>query len=266
MNLKAQSPLNFNKTNIECEDKWIAYQMNEDSSYLFGFIYIDEQAGLTFNYEGEFKIDYKGTFVPSRLINANLKSRLEPNNNAIAIIPDEKFKELLISKTPDWLKHYKENEHTIERLYKWGFMYNAWNNCGKALEYLEKAKKINPDFKGLKVELAFSYNCLGKYEDAVDILNEALKIEPQNSYVNKELIFSQVKLKQVDVAEASFRKALKVCEDKTYNAENVFQIVQGYFSMGDKQNFERILNEFENLLNTDSRFPPLVEKMKAVIK
>lgn len=58
--INAQNALKFDKSNIQCEDKWVAYQMNKDSIYNFGFIYVDNQAGLTLNYEGDFKIDKKG--------------------------------------------------------------------------------------------------------------------------------------------------------------------------------------------------------------
>jgi len=60
--LNAQKSLTFDKTNLQCEDKWIVYQMDKDSIYHYGFIYIDPQAGLTLHYEGGFKIDKKGTF------------------------------------------------------------------------------------------------------------------------------------------------------------------------------------------------------------
>ncbi len=266
LNTNAQNILNFNKRNVECEDKWIAYQMDKDSLYTYGFIYIDQQAGLTFNYEGEFKINKSGTFTTSRIIDVGLKSRLQPNQILIAIIPEEIFKELHISKIPDWLKYYKDNENAIENLYKKGYNYNGWSECGKALEYLELAYIKNSNYKGLKVELAYSYNCLKQYEKAIQILKEALLSEPNDSYINKELIFAQTKLNQIEIAETSFRIALKQRNSINYNAENAFQILQGYFINKNEINFQRFLNEFIDLLNSDKRFPTLIEKMKFEIK
>jgi hypothetical protein len=60
LNLFSQNQLKFDKRNVQCEDKWVAFQMNKDSTYTFGFIYIDSQAGLTFNSEGQFKIEKNG--------------------------------------------------------------------------------------------------------------------------------------------------------------------------------------------------------------
>jgi hypothetical protein len=55
-----QNPLGFNKRFVESEDKWVAFEMDKDSAYSYGFIYIDPQAGLTFNSEGSFTISSSG--------------------------------------------------------------------------------------------------------------------------------------------------------------------------------------------------------------
>lgn len=88
--LRAQTILNFDKRIVQSEDKWVAFKPDKDSSYAYGFIYIDGQAGFTFNYEGTFKILENGIFKPTKLERAGLKIRLEPNNVLIAFIPDNK--------------------------------------------------------------------------------------------------------------------------------------------------------------------------------
>jgi len=72
----AQVNLNFDKRFVECEDRWVAFQKGEDGTYAYGFIYIDAQAGLTLNYEGNFTIAADGTFVPKKLDSTNFKIRL----------------------------------------------------------------------------------------------------------------------------------------------------------------------------------------------
>ncbi|MGF2411473.1 MAG: tetratricopeptide repeat protein, partial [Ferruginibacter sp.] len=184
-NLKAQTNLKFDNRFVESEDKWVAFQMDKDSSFAYGFIYIDAQAGLTLNYEGNFKITSTGVYVPKKLDSTNMKVRLQPNNVRVAFIPDNKFNELKISAIPEWLKYYKSDTSSIERLYRWGYMYNGWDECAKALTYLEKAEKINPKYKGLAVELSFSYNCLKLYDKAELILEEEIKTNSSDAYVNK---------------------------------------------------------------------------------
>src|SRR5688500_3992564 len=116
-NLKAQTLLKFDNRFVESEDKWVAFQMDKDSSYAYGFIYIDAQAGLTFNYEGTFKTNSAGQFLPKKLDSANFKVRLQPNSVRVAFIPESKFQELQISAIPEWLKYYKTDTSSVERLY-----------------------------------------------------------------------------------------------------------------------------------------------------
>jgi tetratricopeptide (TPR) repeat protein len=204
---------------------------------MYGFIYIDAQAGLTLNYEGNFTISDNGIFIPKKIDSTNFKIRLQPNKVRVAFIPENKFEELQVPPIPDWLKYYQTDTNSVQRLYRWGFLYNGWNECTKALTYLERAKKINPEFKGLAVELAFSYNCLEKYDKAILILQNALVSNPADAYINKELIYAELKSGQLDKAAESCKIAIKVCTDKSYNGENCYNLLYSYYLKKDKTNF-----------------------------
>jgi tetratricopeptide (TPR) repeat protein len=261
----AQSNLVFNKKFVQSEDKWVAFPADSTGSYNLGFIYIDSQAGLTFDYEGSFKIDEKGKFnFKKREIEGSMKYRLEPNDVLVAFIPENKFAELGIKKVPDWLRFYKSDENTIERQYRWGYRYNGWGECEKALEFLNQAYKQNPKFKGLKVELAYSYNCLEKYSKSIEILTQALKEEAATAYIIKELIYAQAKSGNLQEAESTFSSYLNKIADTTYKSENAFNILQGYFLKKDKANFQRWLTETN--LKTDKTFQPYVEQMISTLK
>ncbi|WP_298393501.1 hypothetical protein [Flavobacterium sp.] len=261
----AQSNLVFNKKFVQSEDNWVAFPADSTGSYNLGFIYIDSQAGLTFDYEGSFKIDEKGKFnFKKKEIEGAMKYRLEPNDVLVAFIPENKFAELGIKKVPDWLRFYKSDENTIERQYRWGYRYNGWGECEKALEFLNQAYKQNPKFKGLKVELAYSYNCLEKYSKSIEILMQALKEETATSYLIKELIYAQAKSGNLQEAESTFNSYLTKIEDKTYKSENAYNILQGYFLKKDKANFQRWLTESN--LKTDKTFQPYVEQMISNLK
>lgn len=267
LNAFAQDKLNFDKRFVQSEDKWVAFKPDSLGGYNYGFIYIDAQAGLTFNYEGKFLIDSNGKLIPdAKDKTTSFKVRLSPNNVKVAHIPDSKLNELEVSKTPDWLKYYKEDENSIERLYRWGFMYNGWEECEKGLTYLEKAKTINPDFKGLRVELAYSYNCLHRYQDAIDILNAAYEKEPADAYINKELVYAQSKNGKLDEAEKSCRRAFKNCPDKSYHAENAYNILQQYYIAKDVKKFDKWFKETKDSLLADERFQNLVEQMQTELK
>lgn len=262
-NISAQSTLQFDKKFVQSEDRWVAFPSDSTGSYNFGFIYIDAQAGLTFDYEGSFKVDEKEMFLPNkREKTSSMKYRLRPNNTLVAFIPESKYTELQISKEPDWLKSYKTGEGSIERLYQWGFMYNGWNECEKALGYLEKAQKVDPEYKGLRVELAFSYNCLKQYQKAVDILKIAIKKEPLDAYTNKELIYAETKNGNLQDAENVCRKVFKECPDKTYNSENAYNILQAYYIKKDIKNFNSWFAEANSYLMSDQKLKSLAEQMK----
>lgn len=263
--LNAQTTLSFDKRFVQSEDKWVAYKPDKDSAYAYGFIYIDAQTGLTLNYEGTFKMLPTGEFVPKKLDSTNMKVRLEPNNVLVAFIPDNKFQELKISPIPDWLKYYKTDTSSIERLYRWGYMYNGWGECAKALTYLEKAEKLNPKFKGLAVELSFSYNCLKQYDKAELILEEEIKTNSADAYVNKEYIYTLTKNKKIDKAVNQFEASIKTLKDNQYNAENCYNILQYYFTQKDKVNFNKWYDVLQKQPNENNMITKYADNMKTDI-
>lgn len=237
--LKAQHDLNFNKRFVQCEDKWVAFKMSEDSTYQFGFIYIDEQAGLTYNMEGSFKINSEDVFIPQKMDSINVKVRLEPNRVKVAIIPENRYKELMITETPDWLKYYKQTEDTVGRMVRWGFFYNAWDECEKALTYLEKAYQIDPHHSGLEFELSYAYNALEQFDKAILILNEAIKNNPKECLFYKELSYAQCHTGKLNDASITSEKALSVCTEKELKAEISYNLAYQYYLKKDKANFKK---------------------------
>ena len=195
--IAAQSPLNFDKRFVESEDRWVAFDRGKDSSYVYGFIYIDGQAGLTLNYEGKFTISATGQFIPKKLDSTNVKYRLQPNNVLVAFIPESKYSELKITAIPEWLHYYKTDTNSVHRLYRWGYLYNS---------------------------------------KATLILQDALLADPTDAYTNKELVYAQIKNGQLDKAAESCRKAIEVCKDQSYNGENCYNVLHSYYLKKDKAN------------------------------
>jgi len=260
--LQAQPLLNFDKHFTECEDHWIAYPIGEDSNHIYGFVYIDTQAGLTLNYEGRFKVKADGRFIPKTMDSVSLKYRLEPSNFLVAFIPESKYDELKIKEVPEWLKYYKKDTATIERLYKWGFTYNGWDQCAKALTYLQKAEKIDPNYKGLAVELAFSYNCLGRYDEAVTVLLAAISVNPTDAYINKELIYAQIKSGNLASASESCKRAIAVCPDKSYNGENCYNLLHAFYLNKDRINFYNWLDETKKWTKDNGKLTKSIDAME----
>lgn len=262
--LHAQSLLKFDKRFVQSEDKWVAFQPNKDNSLVYGFIYIDAQAGLTLNYEGEFKITPTGEFIPEKLDSVGLKIRLQNNNVLVAFIPESKFAELKIPAVPDWLQIYKGDTNSVARLYQWGFRYNGWDECAKALTYLERAEKIDPHYEGLAVELAYSYNCLKQFDKAEAILADEIKSNP-TAYVNKEYIFTLANSDQVEKAIQQFEQSQKTLTDKQYDAENCYNILQCFYHRKDKTNFNKWYDILMKQPGLDKQMTQWANNMKAAV-
>jgi len=233
---KAQTELKFDHTLIDCEDKWIAFPMNKDSTYNFGFVYLDNMAGLTLNVEGTFKIDNKGKYEAKKIVNSSVKHRIPPTRILAALIPSSKFNELQIKEIPDWLHFYKTNDTDVNRIFRLGFVYNQWNQADKALVYLEKVKAVNPKYNGLIFEFAFAYNVLKQYDNASRVLKQAIVENPKDCLLYKELVYAQLNVKLTD-AEETYKDADKNCSVNSYKSEMAHNIAYHYYLLKNKQKF-----------------------------
>lgn len=264
--LSAQIFLKFDKRNVQCEDKWIAYQIDKDSTYTFGFIYLDSEAGLTLNYEGKFKIGNDGSF--KRIQSAVkkevgfIKVRIQPNKNPIAEIPESKFKELNIEKVPNWLKPYKTDENSIHRLYRCGYTYNGWNEHEKALTFLEKADKLNSEFEGLQTELAFSYNALGKFDKAELSLKKAIAENPKDCYAYKELAYTYTKIIALEKVIETYETMSKICSEQNFIQETAYNLAYEYFKNKDIVNFKKWKTEVEKWSKSENQYIKNLNQME----
>jgi tetratricopeptide (TPR) repeat protein len=262
-----QSGLLFNKRFVECEDKWVAFEKDDkNDSYVFGFIYIDEAAGLTFNYEGRFTISSEGKFIPERLDSVSIKHRLQPNNVQVAIIPFTKLEELQAKEIPDWLKYYRTGLGTAKRLQRWGYYYNDWGMSDKALEYLEPGYKLDPDFQGMAFELGFAYNTLERYEQAIPVITKALELSPKECYLYKELVFAQCNTDKLADAENAARVGLPYCNETEMKAEITYNIAYQYYKKRDKENFAKWAVETKKWAAKDGLIDKTIRNLEEKMK
>lgn len=267
ISFKSSAQLTFDKIILDCENKWVAFPEEYGGLYKYGFIYVDLQTGLTFEYRGNLKIDSTGKIIayPNEE-NSAIKIRLNPSKIHVALIPEVNFEQLKIRKDPDYLSINKMKEGSIEQLFSWGSIYNTWEEYQKGMEILEKVSKINSEYEGLYAQLAYSYNRLKYYKKAIEVLKKALIINPTDTFITKEYIYALVNTQQLDAAIDSYKNSLEVCPDKTYVAENAFYILQGYFYKIDKKNFDKWLAKTENEMSSNEQIKKIVEQMKNEMK
>ncbi|RZJ73284.1 tetratricopeptide repeat protein [Flavobacterium sp.] len=267
-NVHAQNPLVFNKTNLQSEDKWVVYPTKVEGTYAFGFIFIDPKDGLIFAFEDTFKIDGNGKFerIPSARIPNSGRAivKIQPDETQLAEIPELKFEELGIDKTPKWLVKFKEGENTAAYHYRRGYLFNEWKQFDKALTYLETADKLDPKYKGLQTELAFSYNALGKHDKAEAALKKAIKLDPNDCYALKELAYTYNSTDKLAKAEEIY-KTMKNCEGQKYLMETAQNLAYRYFEKKDKKNFDKWASETRKY-DTNPQYLKNVDEMEKQLK
>ena len=261
--LQAQNDLIFSQRLVDCEDKWIVLPQNKDSTYTYGFVYLDNMAGLTFHLGGSFKVEEGKFLAKEQPVTSMMKRRLAPNRTKVAILPKSRFKEINVDEYPEWLKVYKgADTASIARLYKLGFTYNQWSEPLKALYYLDRASKIDPKYRGLIYEYAFAYNASKQYDKAIAVLNEAFISNPNDCNLLKELMYAQMNLKQVEKAIETCKKAYQSCSQKNIKSEMLYNITYHYFTQKDKEQFKTWAEEAKKFLGPTDNAMKSIAKME----
>jgi len=262
---QAQTALRFDKRFVECEDKWVVFRPDKEGTYSYGFIYIDEQAGLTHQVGGRFTIEKDGTYtrIPQGLDSINMKVRLQPNQVRVAWLPPAAFTSLKIKATPEWLHFYKTDTVSAKHLYRWGFLYNSWDESTKALTYLERAQQLDPKFCGLAAELAYTYNALQQYGKAIPVAQRALEATPSDCYLYKELSYAQLHTGPIAEAATTYVKSTSLCTDKAMKSEIAFNIAGKYYQAKDRKNFDYWAKETRKWATKGDQFATNLTKMEA---
>jgi tetratricopeptide (TPR) repeat protein len=262
---KAQIPLNFNKGLFESANKWVAIKTAKDSVYGYGFVYMDVSAGLSAHEGGVFKVTKDNIFVATKNLPYQVRIiRLNDNTLRVAWIPANKLKDMQEQETPDWLKSYKADTTSVAYLFRWGFSYNAGNVTDKALYYLDRVKKIDPNYPGLEAEYIYAYNASKQYDKAIALIENALKTQPNNGNLYKELVFAQANSNQLNKAEETYKQGIAHCGNDT-KAEMSFNIAYTYYLQKNKDKFNYWADESKQwMAQTDPRINGITQ-LKAVL-
>lgn len=237
----AQTPkLSFETKFYDAENRWVLFNKKENqNTYGLGFIYLDPQAGFTFNYEGEVELkNNKFQRLPRLDTTNNIKIRLDVNTFDVYILLDGLIRQFGLPEKPEWLDAYSVNQDFIQnRVQKASFL-NGAGASHKALPILQKAYEEDPHFPGLEFELGYAYNATGSFYKAVIVLNKAIENDPSNFWYYRELGFSLKHLNNLPEAEKIYRKAIELTSDKIQIAEMAINMAQSYYHAKDKVNFD----------------------------
>lgn len=259
--------LNFDKKFYECENKWVALPQKEgQQEYMYGVVYLDEQAGYTFDYQGTFMVT-NGKFVKdNKPREASMKYRIEKNWTLLALLPEQRIKEMGLPTEPEWLHIYREGEDTTARLVRKGFILNALEASPEAIPVLLKAYAKDPHHKGLEFELGYAYNATEQYSKAIEVLKKAIEHDPKNYMLYKEIGYAYLYSGNVSEAEKSYNKGISVSEDKSLSEEMAFNMAGHYYQTKDKANFAKWQAIVKKNAAKDSRFLNYLAQMETELK
>lgn len=236
----AQTELKFDKKIIDCEDKWIA--LSTEHGYAYGFVYLDNSAGLTLFLNGGFSISENNTYVPADTAKRVIRVLLNVAN--AALIPREKYGELHLPEVPSWLVFYRTTDNNVDRIFRLGYIYNRWRESKKALEYLKAVRKIDNKYPGLDAEFSLAYRQQGNYQRADAYTDDAIKgIVKRECEANKRQIFAFTAANEMNKAENAYVMALRNCNDEMLKAELAYNIAFHYYKLKDKTKFKHWQNQ-----------------------
>ncbi|MDR1543709.1 MAG: hypothetical protein LBS50_04730 [Prevotellaceae bacterium] len=256
----------FDKRFIDCEENWVAVEQNKANSYLYGFVFIEENVGLNLCIEGNFTIDNDGVFIPQKNKSSKLNIiKLEPDDKQVALIPNSKLEELNLPILPSWITKYKKKP-TAQSLCNIAFIYNKWKSCYNALVYLKLADEKKAKFRAFFSEMAYSYNCMGAFNEAIEVAEIGAKRYPDDALICRELIFAQANAGLANDAAKSCKKALTRCTDKSYDGENCYNVLRAYYKDKDFKKFAYWLKLAKNFNKNSKKIMGFISEMEYTMR
>lgn len=239
----AEADLKFDQRFTKCERKWVVVPKKPaDTRYAYGYIYMDMQAGFTFDLKGFITIDGDKFVADTSMTKTGfMKYRLGPNWPMVALLPEKHFKEMNIHPDPWWIKsYYSPYTDTVAHNFREGFNYNAAGDCATALTFLNQVYKVNPAYPGLIFELSYAYNALNQPDDAIKLLKEANKKDPNDIMLYRELGYAYMKKDDKDKAIDYFKQGIAHSKDGPgeQKGEMAYNMASIYKKANDTDNYK----------------------------
>ena len=256
-----KSELQFDTKYYDAVNKWVALPAKDtDTINYYGFIYIDQQAGFTFDMGNTFKITENNKFIAKIPEKTNrMMYRIQPNWTEVAIIPEKKLSEMNLPSQPDWLKIYMKDSNSVSYLKNIGYFYNHVGASHNAIVPLQKGFEKDAQFEGLGFELGFAYNATQKFTEAIPILEKTLKYEPKNALLYKELGFALINTEQFERAEKIYNKGLTLSDSDFQKSEMAVNLAQTYFKLKNRSKFNKWAEITRKYAEKGSRFAQFID-------
>lgn len=254
---KAQYGLKFDKQLLDCENKWIAVSLGDEGKYAFGYVYLDNSAGLTFNLQGSFTLT-NDVYIAKHVV--QVKNRITPTAAKVAIIPSNRLVELKVEASPAELKYIGRN-NSNDRYFKLAQTYNIWKNHKQALKYLE-AITCNPYlYPNFGAEELMAQNT--EQTKKIKVVRKVFKASYIDPY--KQEIFWLVQTNKMKMAEETYIEAIRYCTDEVSKADMAYNIAYQYYKTSNIEKFNIWAKEVGRWIAPDNNYVEKVEKMQAAL-
>lgn len=242
--------IRFGVSVTEAVDKWVVFDKRpQDSSHVFGFVYIDQEAGFSFRYTSDLVITDNDLYLSVRDTSSLMIVRLQPRDNVVGILSKEQLEKLGLELEPEWLSFYKPDPLTTEYLTSIGYHYNHAGASKYALHPLEKAYKMEPHFEGLEFELAFAYNATQDYPNAIKVLTKAIENNSKNIMFYRELGYSYMNLGDLKKTEEIYKKGLEIDDQNNAKTEMALNMAIIFFQKKNRAKFDEWAERLKYLFN-----------------
>lgn len=253
---KAQNGLKFDKLLIDCENKWIAISLDDGIKYAFGYVYLDNSAGLSFKLKGSFIIE-NNVYLPKEA--PELRSRIEPSEVKVSVIPSKIFAELKIENSPSELKYIGKN-NSRDRYLILAQTNRKWKRFKLAEKYDDLASGTYTHFRFDGGEFV---------TETVSSPQKTRKIKAFNgNYTDsyKQEIFWLAQANKMRAAELTYIDAIRYCDDEVAKADMAYNIAYQYYVMSDIKKFNIWSEEVKRWIVKDNNYVAKIEKMQVMLK
>ena len=253
---KAQNGLKFDKLLIDCENKWIAIPLDDGTKYAYGYVYLDNSAGLSFKLNGSFTVE-NNVYLPKSV--PELRSRIEPSEVKVSVIPSKRFAELKVEESPNELK-YIGKKNSRDRYLKLAQTNRKWKRDKLAEKYEDLANGTYTHFR---------FDGADFVTETVSSPQKVRKIKAFNgNYTDsyKQEIFWLAQANKMKAAELTYIDAIRYCDDEAAKADMAYNIAYQYYIVSEIKKFNIWSDEVKRWIVKDNSYVAKIEKMQAMLK
>ena len=153
------------------------------------------------------------------------------------------------------IKIFEKNPQQFDNLRLLNFIFYKEKNFSKALEFINKAIKINPNFAEAYNEQGNALNELKQPQSAIESYDKAININPRYSeaHYNKGLVLHE--LKKIELAIQSYDQAIKINPNHARSHNNKA------FALQKLKKIDASIKSFYNVLKIEPNFDFLLGEL-----